>query len=207
MDESELLKQAGLHSDWVHEFVIESNKIDPQPGHADPGNPLYDTHREALVYCIRMASEDRYALPKSLHEMLLRDHPLAGVLRVNNKRVSVNNILLAVHVPHYMWKWNRAAQNVVDALRTDDDSIDPDDKINHLWDLHCEFENIHPYELYNGKVGRLLMVNHALLVDVDPWIIPCELGRDDYFNMIRHHPSSLWGSNPPETYGEDFTSV
>lgn len=196
MDISELFKQAGLPQGWAHEFVIESNLIDPQPGPSGPGSVLYDAHMEALIYAIRMASEDRYALPKTVHELLLPGHPLAGILRTHEVKIGLNDLLPVAQVSHFMWKWNRAAQMMVDDLRTDDDSLDPDDKITEIWESHCEFENIHPFELYNGKVGRCLMVNHALLVDVNPWIIPCELGREDYFDMIRSHPSSRWGTHP-----------
>jgi hypothetical protein len=198
MDEAELFRQAGLPSDWADEFVSESNKIDPQPDPDGPGTVLYDGHREAVVYAIRMAAEDRYALPNSTHQLLLRDHPLAGEPRKRELKIGLNPILKASLVPHCLWKWNRYTHAVIDSLRTDDDSIDPDTKISEIWNLHCEFENIHPYELYNGKVGRILMVNHALLIDVEPWIIPCDLGREDYFDMIRQHPSAAWGAHPPE---------
>jgi hypothetical protein len=204
MDEAELFRQAGLPSDWLHEYVTESNKIDPQPGPNHPGTLVYDGHRAAVLYAIRMASEDRYALPKVVHELLLgEDNPLAGHLREHDIKIGLNEALPAVLVPQFIWAWNRTTHIVIDELRTDDDSIDESDKISRVWDLHCEFENIHPYELYNGKAGRILMVNHALLVDVDPWIIPCELGREDYFDMIRSHPSADWGINPPERYGEE----
>lgn len=198
MNESELFRQAGLPSDWADEFVTESNKIDPQPGPDGPGTVIFDGHREAVVYAIRMASEDRYALPNAVHKLLLRDHPAAERLRSRDIKIGLNEVLPATLVPHFLWKWNRSVQTVIDLLRTDDDSIDPDLKFAEIWDLHCEFENIHPYELYNGKVGRVLMVNHALLVDVEPWITPCELGREDYLDMIRNHASADWGINPPE---------
>ena len=198
MNEAELFRQAGLPPDWVDEYVRESNKIDPQPGPDGPGTLIFDGHREAVVYAIRMASEDRYALPNAVHRLLLRDHPAAEKLRSRDVKIGLNEVLPATLVPHFLWKWNKAAQVVIDLLRTDDDSIDPDLKITEVWDLHCEFENIHPYELYNGKVGPILMVNHALLVDVEPWIIPCDLGREGYLDMIRNHASADWGINPPK---------
>jgi hypothetical protein len=205
MDETELLRQAGLDPEWLHEYLTESNKIDPQAGSAEPGSTLYDAHRAAVLYAIKMASEDRYALPNAVHEILLPGNPLAGVLRVHEAKIGLNNLLEAKFVPHFMWKWNRLAQATIDSLRTDDDSIDPDEKIAQIWGLHCELENIRPYELYNGKVGRVLMINHALLVDIDPWIIPCAIGREDYFDMIRYHASAKWGLYPPDAYGEDFS--
>jgi hypothetical protein len=198
MEEIELFHQAGLTPEWVDEFVTESNKIDPQPGPQGPGSLLFDGHREAVVYAIRMASEDRYALPHEIHRLLLRDHPRAGELRCGELKIGGAKIVAAKHVPYLFWKWTRTTQEVIDSLRTDDkDAVDPDTSISCIWDLHCEFENIHPYELYNGKVGRVLMVNHALLVDIDPWIIPCEVGREDYFNVIRSHESVGWADHPP----------
>ena len=203
-EDTELFRQAGLRADWAHEFVRESNKIDPQPGSSEPGTPLYDRHMEAVLYALKMAAEDRYALPKTIHEILMLGHPraaeLAGKNRTQEAKVGINQCLDPILVPQFIWSWNHRVREVIDSLRTDDDSIDPDDKIVPIWDLHCEFENIRPYEIFNGKVGRILMVNHALLVDVNPWIIPCELGREDYFDMIRYHESGKWGLNPPESY-------
>lgn len=197
MEEAELLHHARLSSSWVDEFVVESNKIDPQPGPNEPGTLVFDGHREAVIYAIRMASEDRYAVPNAVHKLLLRDHPLAGELRSQEVKIGLNKILSPTRVPLCFWRWNRAVHEVIDALRTDDASIDADTKITSVWDLHCEFENIHPYDLYNGKVGRILMINHALLVDVEPWLISCEVGREGYFDVIRSHESALWGVSPP----------
>jgi hypothetical protein len=195
--ESELLHQASLSPNWLDQFVTESNRIDPQP----ENRIVYEAHIEAVLYAIRTASEGHYALPKHTHELLLRDHPLAGKLRTAEKTIGINPILPAIDVPFYLWKWNKAVQTTIDALRQNM-------KVNAhdcVWDLHCEFENIQPYELYNGKVGRILMVNHALLLNLDPWCVPFE-AREAYFDMIRNHTSSDWGINPPETYGEDFNS-
>lgn len=197
MTESELFRQAELSSDWVEAFVVESNLIDPQPGPEGPGSVLFDGHREAVVYAIRMASEDRFALPNTVHKLLLRDHPLASQLRRRELKIGLNEVLPATLVPHFFWKWNRSVHRVIDSLRTGAGAVTPDLKISEIWDLHCEFESIHPYELYNGKVGRVLMLNHALLADAKPWIT-FELGRESYLDTIRNHASADWGVNPPE---------
>jgi len=207
MDEAELLRQAGLSADWLNEFVVESNKIDPQPGPDGPGSVLYDAHRDAALYAIRMAADDRYATPHAVHELLLPDHPKAGILRKQDVRIASHDLLEAVLVPQYLWLWNRQVYQVIDLLRVDDDSIDSDDMISQVWNLHCEFETIHPYELYNGKVGRILMMNHALLLDIDPWIIPCDVGRADYFEVIRSHESAIWGTHPPSDYGAEVELI
>jgi len=191
MEESELLYQADLSTDWVHEFIVESNKIDPQPGADEPGSLIYDGHREAVMYAIRMAAESRYALPHSVHKLLLGDHPLAGKLRRRELKIGLNYILEPMYVSHYIWTWNRSVHRVINNLRLK--GITAEHRILAVWNLHCEFENIHPYELYNGKAGRVLLLNHALLVDVEPWIISCEESREDYFDLIRNHPSADWG--------------
>ena len=153
MEETELLHQAGLSLDWVHEYVVESNKIDPQPGPSEPGSSVYDWHREALLYALRMASEDRYAIPKAIHQLLLRGHPLAGEPRSRDMKIGLNEVVPAGFVPKLLWRWNRHVYDTLHALRTGTD-VDLDTKQAEIWALHCEFENIHPYEWLNGKVGR-----------------------------------------------------
>lgn len=197
MNESELLERLHLAPDWPHEFVTESNQIDPQPQPSTPGHPIYDWHYEALLYVLRVSVEDRYALPKEIHKLLLRDHVHAGNLRRQRAFIGMNRTVDPIQVPKLMWRWNRHVSDTIDSLRTDDDSIEPDLKQADVWGLHCELMNIRPFELYNGKVGRLLMVNHSLLVDLEPWIIPADLGRDDYFRVIRNHPSFEWATNLP----------
>jgi hypothetical protein len=196
MLESELLYQADLSEQWVHDFVVESNKIDPQPGTGEPGTLVYDGHRNAVIYAIEMAAESRFALPNAVHKLLLCDHPLAGKLRKQDIKIGLNYILEARFVPYLIWEWNRLLYRVINTLRTKKQST-VECKMLEVWNLHLEFENIHPYELYNGKVGRVLMLNHALLVDIEPWIIPCNEGREYYFDLIRTHPSASWGLDPP----------
>jgi hypothetical protein len=195
LTEAELLYQAELSLNWVHEFITESNKIDPQPELSEPGTWLYDGHRFAVIYAIKMAAEGRYALPNAVHKLLLGDHPLSGKLRQRELKIGLNPVVKVSRVPYYMWRWNHSVQSTIDSLRKPGKEYiepDPDFKTSKIWALHCEFENTHPYELYNGKVGRVLMLNHALLVDIDPWIISLE-GREPYFDLIRNHPSASWG--------------
>lgn len=199
MNELELLRHLHLPDDWAHEFVTESNRIDPQARESGQGSDIYDWHREALLYVLTMSATDRYALPKEIHRLLLRDHVHAGHVRRQRIRFGFNPTVDPVKVPQLLFNWNANVRETIDALRVDDDSVDEDTKKADIWGLHCELMNIRPFELYNGKVGRLLMVNHALLVDLEPWIIPADTGRDEYFSVIRNHPSFAWAQDPPET--------
>jgi hypothetical protein len=148
-----------------------------------------------------MALEERYALPKEVHRLLLRDHHKAGVLRTERAKIGMRELLTPGKVPQAFWRWNRNVLRVVDGLRSNDDGIDSHSKYGQLWSLHCELMNIRPFDLYNGKLGRILMVNHALLIDVEPWIIPAVTGREAYLNVIRKHPSSNWG--PSASLGDE----
>lgn len=193
MNEEELLYQAGLSSNWVDLFVRESNLIDPQPGDSEPGSLVYDGHREAVIYAVLTASQGRYALPNEVHTLLLRDHKMARRLRYREIKLGLNYTLPPVKVPHLFWEWNRLVKKTVDRLRKKKE----EGALYEIWNLHAIFENIRPYEIYNGKTGRVLMLNHALLVDLDPWIVPFD-AREVYLDFLRYHPTSDWGMNPPE---------
>lgn len=43
--------------------------------------------------------------------------------------------------------------------------------IERILDFHVRFEKIHPFEDYNGRVGRLIMMKECLRHGVDPFII------------------------------------
>ena len=43
--------------------------------------------------------------------------------------------------------------------------------IERILDFHVRFEKIHPFEDYNGRVGRLIMMKECLRHGIDPFII------------------------------------
>ena len=43
--------------------------------------------------------------------------------------------------------------------------------LEQILDFHVRFEYIHPFDDYNGRVGRLLMIKECLRHNVDPFII------------------------------------
>lgn len=185
--------ETGLTSDWLHEFVVESNRIDPQVGNNAPGDPLYDLHHAALQHCIASALADRYALPRELHSMLLPEHPLGGVVRAQESHIGFRKMLQPHRVPYYTWRWNADARESIGELRWRRSRSE--ERQNVLWDLHCELMNIRPFEMYNGRVGRLLLVNHAILLGEQPPLIRFS-ERDDYIDMVRGHLSATWVDEP-----------
>lgn len=194
LDEIELLYQAELTPKWLDEFIEESNKLDPNPNQTN--DSTCDRHKDALIYAIKTAQEGCFALPHAVHKLLLGDHPLAGKFRQRDIKIGLSYPLDASRIRYFMWKWNRWVQVFVDFMRTQKE-WDAEQKVSEIWNFHCIFEIIHPYDLCNGRVGRILMVNHALLVGIAPWIVP-STKREDYFELIKTHPCSSWGLEPPE---------
>jgi hypothetical protein len=186
-------ERAGLSLSWAHEFVVESNQIDPQPGENAPGSPLYDLHYAALAHVVATSLEDRYALPRDLHSMLLPGHPLAGVSRSQPITIGFRKMLHPRRVAHFTWRWNADVRETIGELRSRPCTWD--ERQDLIWDLHCELMNIRPFEIYNGRVGRLLLANHAILLGIEPALIRSD-SREDYLARIRSHPSAAWVDEP-----------
>jgi hypothetical protein len=134
-------------------------------------------------------------LPNEIYKLLNRGG-LGHGLRTQEQEIGGLPVLSPQLIKRELFLWNRHVGQVVDSLRTDDDSIPEEQKRSEIWGLHCELLNIRPYDHYNGKVGRVLMVNHALLTDTQPWIVP-SVDRSEYVSTIRRHHSAKWGTNPP----------
>ena len=63
-------------------------------------------------------------------------------------------------------------------------------ELHDILDFHARFEQIHPFEDGNGRVGRLLMVKECLRHNVEPFIID-DKHRGEYNRGI-----SQWATNP-----------
>lgn len=191
----DLLEEAGVDHEWVHNFVVESNLIDPQPGENSPGSPIYDLHMQALLYAIQAGVNDCYALPRELHKMLLGDHPFAGAARTQRATIGFRKMLRPTRVAFFTWRWHADARERIGALRTHRKYATSSERQEEIWGLHCELMNIRPFELFNGRVGRLLMVNQALLLGEEPWFVSAD-NRSEYVAAILSHPSAKWDAEP-----------
>lgn len=56
--------------------------------------------------------------------------------------------------------------------------------LNAILDFHVQFEHIHPFDDYNGRVGRVLMLKECLRHDIMPFIID-DKRRTGYLDGIR----------------------
>lgn len=58
-------------------------------------------------------------------------------------------------------------------------------KFDDILDFHVCFENIHPFQDGNGRVGRLIMFKECLKHNIVPFIITEEL-KMIYYNGIKN---------------------
>ena len=63
-------------------------------------------------------------------------------------------------------------------------------KLEQILDFHVSFERIHPFDDYNGRVGRILMMKECLRYGIDPFIID-DKRRGEYNRGI-----TQWDTNP-----------
>lgn len=63
-------------------------------------------------------------------------------------------------------------------------------KLEQILAFHVQFERIHPFDDYNGRVGRILMMKECLRYGIDPFIID-DKRRGEYNRGI-----AQWDMNP-----------
>lgn len=62
--------------------------------------------------------------------------------------------------------------------------------LERILDFHVKFEKIHPFDDYNGRVGRILMMKECLRHQIDPFII------DDKHRGPYNRGIAQWASDP-----------
>lgn len=171
-------------------FVRESNRIDPQPGHENEvGDPHYDDHLRALRETIS-ASNVTIGWPTAceLHAILMgrlrgiepRD---VGIWRQHDVVVGGRRGSPWKFVPKEMAEWDARVERAVRPRKIETDAEKFAARLA-VWDLHTEYERIHPFADGNGRSGRLLMVAHALRMGLGPWIVPFD-HRHLYYEVFR----------------------
>lgn len=184
----EILETAGITRAWLDEFVEHSNLIDPQPGYDNaPGSPRWDHHIEAALWAINAGNQGELVEPRDVHAILMREFMLdkAGHYRKVDVRVGRWVKPKWIQVPDLMQLWQDHVEKTLDADAIAEEKIDR----GTIEGLHCEFENIHPWPDGNGRSGRLIMLNHAIVVGLEPWIIHYGEEQEAYYRMIESHES------------------
>lgn len=62
--------------------------------------------------------------------------------------------------------------------------------MERILDFHVQFEKIRPFEDYNGRVGRLIIMKECLRHGIDPFII------DDKHRSLYNRGIANWSENP-----------
>lgn len=154
------------------EFVKQSNAIEGI--YALSGEPLYDDHLNALRWVVN-GNEWGRPDPLFLHGVLMRSEPhvTPGVYR--NVDVMVGG---SVKAP-----WQTVSDLMGDLLwRADYPNVENLEA--WCWDMHNEFEAIHPFRDGNGRTGRLWL-NALRLENGLPLLIVYERDREAYYQRIR----------------------
>lgn len=166
------------------DFVSESNEIDPQPGFENqPGDPRFDDHMKALKLAIRYGNSNDIADPFELHKMLMgRMWPeIAGKKRECRIFVGSHEGASPEKITDMLYDWNGHVERMFGSKFLD--KRDTTNNKKSIIQLHVEFERIHPFRDGNGRTGRLLMVNHALVCGVEPWVTEYDK-RWEYYNLF-----------------------
>lgn len=160
---------------WTMDYIDNSNKIDPQPGHKNEvGDPHWDDHLAALALVIGQGNEGKLSDPCEVHKVLMGklrgiDDRDKGNYRIANVMVGGRRCPEHWDVPELMREWLEDAQYT--CLGQGLQYEPPERKIQAVWRLHVDYEHIHPFIDGNGRSGRLLMVNHAIILGLKPWIV------------------------------------
>lgn len=62
--------------------------------------------------------------------------------------------------------------------------------LNRILDFHVQFERVHPFDDYNGRVGRIIIMKECLRHEVVPFII------DDKRRGAYNHGIANWETDP-----------
>lgn len=147
------------------EFVRESNAIEGI--YALSGEPLYDDHLDAAEQCAKWP-----LAPGPIHAVLMASEP-------DKRPGQYRRVDVGVGGQHKM-HWARVPMAMGRLLM----------KVGKLgdneawcWNMHHEFEHIHPFIDGNGRTGRLWM-NALRLACGLPWLTIYERDRQAYYRRI-----------------------
>ena len=192
----------------IHDFIVNSNLIDPQPDiygdlipGTEPGEPMYVRQEEAFAF-VQTLAEEKVSMDKNvildIHRLLTRgidffeERGMSGLFRKVNvwigKPGSPGHIkfaevyCIAPLIAHFCKEWNERVEALGDK---------PTKKA--VWEqayfLHDFFETIHPFIDGNGRTGRLLLCLFCMRFKVDPMLIWYKT-RHKYYDNI-----NLWRAN------------
>ena len=172
------------------EFVAHSNRIEGEPD--EPGHPLFDDHFATAQFVRAKAvgrgkiGEGPFTAPSVIHQRLMASQPGKWPGEYRQSRVGIRRLdggidekMPPVDVrPAMPALHHRAGQSAHFAFRKI-----PCPTEDELWNLHHEFERIHPFVDGNGRTGRLFLNALRLVCGYD-WLTVRYEDREAYYQMI-----------------------
>jgi len=160
----------------ILEFVRQSNAIENI--FEDGSHPLVRDHISAIEYAITTFRKGNLPIYLDVHRILLASEPekTPGVyrkilVRVGNYVAPPPELVKKLMTNHWDTVLGGPRQKDVEQW---------------IWNMHCEFESIHPFIDGNGRVGRIDM-NALRLWHGLPWITIRADERRGYYQRITNY--------------------
>ena len=163
----------------LRDYVEQSNLIEGIT--AEPGDPLFDNHYEAVrLVVVRAEAGHERLSPRALHRMIMASQPSAAPGRYRDVNVSVGGELKMHHARVYDAMVDLLA-DVRRVMRRLPGTVPAE---ACLWEFHHEFQRIHPFRDGNGRTGRLWL-NSLRLACGYSWITVRADLKEPYYEAIR----------------------
>lgn len=158
----------------INDYVIESNAIE---NIFEPANhPLVVNHKKAVRFALKMARRGIFADPLTIHRILMESDWYKRPGQYRNVRVTVGR--------NRTPPTQEIGKLMVDLLHSLLEGPKPEENIEQwIWDIHHEFECIHPFIDGNGRTGRIWMNAIRLFFGL-PWLTIFEKDKYDYIHQI-----------------------
>ena len=167
--------------------ILEKNKL-------PSGKPEYDVFEtygvaEAVDYIRGTGEHVSLELIKKLHRIVFKDSKsFAG--RFRPKGVEVAVVDSAGKVVHRGAPSDSVVVLLSEIVRWYNENKDKYSPIVLAAVVHNQFENVHPFEDGNGRVGRLLLNNILLKHDMPPVNIEFE-NRGEYYRSLQEYENNM----------------
>jgi Fic family protein len=182
------------HFNWKDVYVIESNRIDPQPGYSGlyPGCRMYDNHLSALNFVLSDGWELNKNTPLDIHRFLTKGIPYfedsgnSGTYRKVDCFIGIETCPYPYQLQNLMIFWYEKTKELMNLVYENKMVAKDCALISH----HI-FEVIHPFIDGNGRTGRLLINKVLQDLGEEPIIIMFD-DRNKYYDSIQNFRKTYW---------------